>query len=203
MVKERKTTKSKQPFNLKKYLRDFLVFVDKKLVKTSKVLLIISILLIAISIRLIITTVMADECKGACMDGISLWSNYSENLQVLAVTVISGILPYLYAPVVGFIGSILSETYRLAYLVKGFGYIKGVAIGIVPLVLNLLVICITVSLGIYICKTVTIGYKISSINNMNSIFDGCTSLIDIPDISKWKLNSNVIKEENKEFIYVK
>ena len=29
---------------------------------------------------------------------------------------------------------------------------------------------------------------------MNSLFVGCKSLIDIPDISNWKLNLNVIKE---------
>lgn len=157
----------KQPFNFKTYLRDFLLFVDKKLLKTSKILLIISILLIAISIKFVITVALADECEGACMDEISIWSNYSEDIQVLGVTVISGIVPYIYAPIVGFVGCIFKEISRLAYLIKGFGYIAGIGLGIIPLILNLLVICITASLGIYICKTVTVGYRISNLNNMN------------------------------------
>ena len=51
-----------------------------------------------------------------------------------------------------------------ALLIKEFGYIKGILIGIVPSVLDLLAISIVAALGIYICKKITRGGKIDGIS---------------------------------------
>lgn len=165
--KETEGKKKKKIFSLKKYLRDFLLFVDKELVKTFKILLIIALLLIAISMKFAITSAAANECEGTCLDNITLWSNYSSNIQVIGVAIIAGIVPYIYAPILGFVGILFNEVSRVAYLIKGYGYFGGIGLGIVPLILNIVIICIAVSLGMYICRTVTVGYKISNLNNMN------------------------------------
>lgn len=166
-TRKKKNTKKSNKFRFKTYLRDFLLFVDKELIKTTSILIIIAILLIAMSIKPVITSVSTLECEGTCMDGVTLFSEYSSKIQVLLVTTVAGIVPYIYAPVVGFIGCILNEVTNIAYVIKGYGYLAGIGIAIIPLILNILIACIVTALGIYICRTVTIGYKISSVNNMN------------------------------------
>ena len=165
--KNKKVQKGNKKITLKTYLRDFLVFLDKKLIKTVGVLLIISILLIAVSIKPMVATNMIQECEGTCSDGVTLFSEYWNRLQVLLITLVAWIVPYIYSPVVGFIGYVLNEVSTLAYIIKGHGYLMGIGVGIVPLILNVIIICIITALGIYVCNTITIGYRISNIKNMN------------------------------------
>jgi len=165
--KEVKRNKKTKKFTFKSYLKDFLMFVDKNLLKTIGILFVIAILLIAVSIKPIVSNILAQECVGTCRDGVTLFSEYGSKLQVLLVTAFAGIVPYIYAPVVGFIGYTLSEVTSFSYIIKGYGYAAGIGLGIIPLLLNLVIICIVTALGIYICRTVTVGYKISSVKNMN------------------------------------
>lgn len=165
-VKNKKINKKKK-MSFKSYIREFLLFVDKNILKTTGILAIIAVLLLAITIKPIITTTIAKECEGLCRDQVTFLSEISSKLQVILVTAVAGIVPYIYAPVVGFLGYIFSELTNFAYIIKGFGYVKGIAIGIVPLMLNVLTICIITALGIYICRKVTVGYRISNIKNMN------------------------------------
>lgn len=151
---------AKKNFSWKSYLREFILFVDKKLLKTIGILLIVSIVLMAICFNVV--SGMTIE-----QDKISLFENYFSKLQVLAVTGVAGIVPYIFAPVVGFLGYVLSELTTFIYAVKMHGYFLGIILGIIPLLLNLLSISIVTALGIYLCKTVTIGYKMSNIKNMN------------------------------------
>lgn len=167
-VKAKTKTKSKdKKFSVKAYIRDFLLFVDKELIKTTGILLVVAILLIAISLSSIVSMNVAKDCEGTCRDGVTFLSEYGSRLQVLLITAISGIVPYIFAPVVGFIGGILAEVSNLSFVIKGYGYLAGIGLGIVPLILNVVVVCIVTALGIYICRTITVGYKISSVKNMN------------------------------------
>ena len=166
-VTEKKKQYKGEKFNIKKYLRDFLIFVDKNLIKSTGILIVVSILIIAISIGPMISSANLTECEGTCRDGIKLMSEYSSKLQVLLVTLIAGLVPYIYISIVGLIGYILNELYNLAFIIKGYGYLAGLGLGIIPLILNILSICIITSLAIYVCRTVTVGYKISSLKNMN------------------------------------
>lgn len=165
--KERKKQTHKQPFNFKTYLRDFLLFVDKYLMKSMKILCIVAILLTAISLSSMVAIAKTYECEGTCMDGITVWKNYASKIQILLFTLVTGIVPYIYIAVLGFAGYLLSEISDIAFFIKGFGYFGGITAGIVPLVINILIISIVTALAIYICKTVTVSYKIASINNMN------------------------------------
>lgn len=159
--------KRKGKVTFKSYIKDFLIFLDKYMLKTIGILFVISLLLIAISIKPITTEVLLQECEGACKDSATIISEYGSKMQVLLVTAVAGIVPYIFAPAVGFIGYILSEVYSFGYIIKGYGYAGGILLGIVPMLLNILTICIVTALGFYICRTVTVGYKISSVKNMN------------------------------------
>lgn len=159
--------KNKEKFNFKKYMKDFLLFVDKYLMKSIKILFVIAILLTAISLSGMVAGAKAAECEGACIDGITIWTNYIAKFQILLFTLVAGIVPYIYVGVLGFLGYLLSEVADIAFLIKGYGYFGGIAAGVVPFIINILIISIVTSLAIYICKTVTVSYKISSINNMN------------------------------------
>ena len=163
-----KVKKEKKKFNVKNYIRDFLLFVDKKLIKKIGILAVISLVLIALSIKPMVSSLALLEESELNGNKMSLMSDYSSRLQVLLVTLVAGIVPYIYAGVVGFIGSIMAETSNLAYLIFEFGYLKGIGAAIVPLIINIVIICIITALAIYMCKTITIGYKISNVKNMNS-----------------------------------
>ena len=97
-----------------------------------------------------------DECVGTCRDGIKLFSEYGSKISVLAITAFAGIVPYMYAPIIGFFGSVINEVTTLAYAIKGYGYLGGILAGIIPMILNII-----------ICKSITVGYRISSTKNMN------------------------------------
>lgn len=164
---KKKDNKKGNKFSFKTYLRDFLLFVDKKIIKTTGILFVVGIVLIAISIQPMLSSVVTAECEGACMDGITLMSDYTSKLKILLFAAVAGIVPYVYISVVCFAAYILTEVANLAYIIKGYGYLAGIGVGIVPLILNVLIVCIVTALGIYLCRTVTVGYRISSLNNMN------------------------------------
>lgn len=167
-VNVKKQDKGKK-YTVKSYIREFLLFVDKKLLKTIGVLFVIAILLIAVSFKFTVTDVLAQDCQGTCRDGVTILSSFSSQIQILFITAFAGIAPYLYAPIIGFIGYVLQEVSKLAYIIKGYGYLAGIGLGIIPLILNILVICIITALGIYICKNNTLGHKISNLKNMNML----------------------------------
>lgn len=168
--KQRKNNKGtkKEKKNIKTYIKDMLLFIDKKLYKSIKILLVVAVLIIALTLSTYVSTAMKDTCEGICKDNtVTLISTYISKLQVLVVTLVAGIVPYIFAPVIGFIGYILSLVSEIAYIIKGLGYVKGILVVIIPTILNVVTISLITALGIYICKTVMVGYRISSVNNMN------------------------------------
>ena len=158
---------NKKGINIKKYLREFLLFVDKNLMKKTIILAVISILLVAIALKPMTDSALTNSCEGTCSDSITIFSDYTSKLQILLITAVAGIVPYIYISALGFVGYVLSETNTIAYMIKGHGFILGIGMGIIPLLLNIIAISIITALGIYICKTITVGYKISGIKNMN------------------------------------
>ena len=154
---------NKEKCSFKKYLKGFLTFLRDNLEKRIGILLIISLLLIAIELKLVLSVTSI----GVEIEKVGLFKNYLSNAQVIFITALAGIVPYMYAPVVGFIGYIYTDAYKFALNIINMGYLKGISLGIVPLILNTIVICIVTALGIYICKKITVGYKISNVKNMN------------------------------------
>lgn len=164
---ERAKGKKNKKYSIKKYIRDFLVFIEKNIIKTTKILIVVSILLIAIITPFVIKDVMAADCVGTCRDEMAFREEYGSKMQILLITFIAGIVPYIYAPVIGYVGYIISEVATIAYIIKGYGYLIGILFGIIPLAINILIICIITAAGIYICSNITMGYRMSNIKNMN------------------------------------
>ncbi len=164
---EPKKTKKRKKINIKSYIRDFLLFVDKNILKTTGILIIVTLLLVAVSLQPMVISAMAEECEGSCRDGVTILSGMSIKLQMLLLTGVAGIVPYIFAPVIGLFVYIMNAVSDFAYGIKAYGYLAGIGMGIVPLILNILSICIITALGMYICRKVTIGYRISNIKNMN------------------------------------
>lgn len=168
MERKQKIKDKKENKSVKKYLKNFLMFINEKLYKQIKVLLIVAILIIALSLTAFVSQALKDTCVGMCRDeSVTLISTYWNKLQILLVSAISGIVPYLYAPIIGFIGYLLSIVSEISYIIKGLGYVKGIFVSILPFVINVITISLVTSLGIYICKTVMVGYRISNLKNMN------------------------------------
>jgi len=162
---EQKDKKTKG--NIKSYLRDFLLFVDKNILKTTGILVVVAIFIVALTVQPLLKDTLTIACEGACRDGITLLSEYGLKLQVLLITGVAGVVPYIYAPILGFVGYIINEVSGFTFIIKGYGYSLGTILGILPLILNILTICIVTALGIYMCRTLTVGYKIASLRNMN------------------------------------
>ena len=170
MKRERvKGVADKSEFNIKNYAKEFLLFLDKHIIKKSGILFVVALLIIGISLSFIVNVAKTDECVGTCRDGIRLFSEYGSKMSVLFVTAFAGIVPYMYAPIIGFIGSVINEVITLAYAIKGYGYFCGTLAYIVPMLINIIVACVVAAIGIYVCNAITVGYKISNVKNMNVI----------------------------------
>lgn len=156
--------KVKELIGFKKYLKDFLLFLDKEIVKKAVICFIISIILCALSLSTITKAVTVGE---SIYKKVGFVAEYWNRFQIICIIPLAGLVPYIYAPAVGVITSSFNEVSNLALLIKEFGYLKGILTGIVPSVLDLLVISIVISLGMYICNKITIGYKITNVKNMN------------------------------------
>lgn len=169
IAKRRKEGKNKEnkTLTIRTYLRDFLLFLDKNIIKTTGILFVVAILLLAISLKGFVVNANSTDCVSGCIDSIKLLPNFWSKLQVVLVTALAGLVPYIYAPVVGFLGQTLVEVSDLSYVIKESGYFLGVLKAIAPILLNYIAISVSTALGMYICRTVTVGYKISNIKNMN------------------------------------
>ena len=160
---------SKKDSNIKKYIKDFFVFADNHLIKKIGLFIVLAILIVAISLGFVVSAVKDAECVGTCRDGVKLFQEYGSRMSVILFIGIAGVVPYMYVSIIGFAGMVISEATTLAYAIKGYGYVGGILAGIVPLLLNTITVSIVTALGIYICKVVTVGYKISNIKNMNAM----------------------------------
>lgn len=168
MENKKVNKETKKEFSFKEYLKNFLKFIAENLEKTTLVLIVIAILLLAVTLKFAIETVSSPDYTGyVTQASVGLFQSYGENISILLVSAFAGIVPYLYAPVVGFLGYVLSEVETYALIIKEFGFITGTLINIIPLLINILSVSVITALGIYICRTVTVGYKMSSIKNMN------------------------------------
>ena len=132
-------------------------------------MLVISVIVIALLLSTGVQNALNKECVGTCKDGITVITEIKDKVPVIIVTLASGFVPYIYAPVIGFLGTLLREIDAFAFAIKGHGYIVGSLLGIVPLVLNVLCISVITAAAIYLCKTVTFSYRFSNLSHMNSL----------------------------------
>jgi len=162
---KKKKAKKKNELSFKKHIRDFLLFIDNKLIKTVGILAVVALVLIVISISPMVSSV--NEQTQHVNETMTISTDFLSKLKILLFTLVAGIVPYVYIAVLGLVGYVVNEVTSLSELIVEYGYLGGIGAGIIPLVINVIIICVVTALAIYICKTVTVSYKISNIKNMN------------------------------------
>jgi len=152
----------------KSYLKETLEFFNNNLKKTFFVLGIISVLIIAMGITSSVKSIQSSEYSTNIVKDISFGESYFTNIQVIVIIIFAGIVPYMYVPVIGCLSGTYNELITFAYLTLEKGYLKATIMYILPILLNISIICIATALGMYICKSVTSGYKLDNMKHMNS-----------------------------------
>lgn len=144
------------------YIKSTYTFIKNNLSKMVCIMMVLALLGIA-------SLLINPESLKADMTNVTFGHTYFETIKVIAIVVLSGIAPYLYAPIIGIGYTIFLECMYMANLVLKMGYIKGIAIYIVPFMLNVLIMAIASAIGIYMCKNITLGHRITNIKTTNSM----------------------------------
>lgn len=168
--KERKEKKSfKELFKarfsgmtFKSYIKETYDFVKNNLLKTTLILLAIALLSIG-SVLYSPASFKYDK------PDVTFASDWIERIQVLAIIVFAGVVPYMYIPVVGLAAGISTECMYFANYVLTVGRMKGTLVYILPMLLNLLFLAIATAIGFHICRNATLSQRIKSVQSKNSM----------------------------------
>ena len=160
-INEKGNKKTKKIIDLKNVVK----FFNENLKKKTSTLFIIFALISVIFLIPIINEIKEIE-SGANLE-VSLWSFIKDKLFFLVITVVAGLVPYMYIAVLGGIGYVYQALVEYAYIIIDKGYFFGILIIIIPLVLNLICISLMSSLGMYLCKINTHKFKLTGQRNMN------------------------------------
>ena len=152
----------------KSYLKRIYDFFNSNLKKTFVVMCVVAVLLIVIGVQTEVNSIQNGTNSSYNLDGLTFGESYISNIQVIFMVVLAGIVPYMYIPVAGGLMEMYNELVMSAYIIVEKGYLKGILLYIFPLLLNICIISVATALGVYICKTVTMKYKIDNIKHMNS-----------------------------------
>lgn len=162
---ENEIVKTKKKFSFKEYINNFLNFFKENLLKYFKIFVITSLIIIPVGIKAI-NGIDFEKIPAGDVVSFKLFIN---NIEALYITVLSGIVPYMYVPVVGFLAFIYSDVVNFVYVISTYGYLKGIVISFLPLIISVFDISMISAIGIYICKRITVKYKLSDIKHMNSL----------------------------------
>lgn len=152
----------------KSYLKETFNFFNTNLKKPFLVLGIISILIIVMGVSYGIAAIQSGDYAESTVAHISFGESYFTNIQVILIVIFAGIVPYMYIPVISSLAIGYTELTTLAYLIVKNGYLKASLVYILPMLLNITIIVMSATLGMYICKTVTARYRLDNMKYMNS-----------------------------------
>lgn len=102
-----------------------------------------------------------------CGDTVSISSNYFTRLKMLALIVISSIVPYFYMPYLGLIGYAYMELITLSQAIVAYGYFAGILRYLVMYLINISIVSVITSCSIYIAKIVTAKFITKRSETMN------------------------------------
>lgn len=151
--------------NLKTFISSTYDFFKNNLMKAFLVLCLISIILGALGINIVVEGVRNANAAQDAVQNASYIQIYFSNIKNIFVVILSGIVPYIYAPVVAMFSVITLELSKFATIIVDKGYFMATLIYIVPMILNLCIMNMAVALGIYICKTRTNKNKLENVND--------------------------------------
>ena len=168
--KERKEDKSfmsllKKRFDgmtFKSYVKETFEFINEYITKKTLIMLVIAVLMM-------LGTLGSPEVLKADLEVKPFIKDYWQAVQVIVVVIFSGMVPYMYVPVIGILSAIAAETTIFANLVLEFGKVKALTMYIIPYVLNILVVAVSSAIGMYICNNATLSQRITSVKSKNSM----------------------------------
>lgn len=168
MEKEVKTKKNVENKKVKPIinLKDTVKFFNENLKKKAVVLFIIFITLSVIFlIPLVNELKQVPELNNEL--NISLFNFIKDKILMLLMTVIAGVVPYMYIAIIGGIGYIYQALIEYAYIILNKGYFLGLIIVLIPIILNSICTSIATALGMYLCKINTNKFILGQQRNMN------------------------------------
>ena len=147
---------------VKSYFKETCEFVKANLLKTTLIILAITLLSIG-SVLYSPASFKYDK------PDVTFVKDWFERIQVIVIIAFAGIVPYMYIPVIGLASGISAECMYFANYVLTVGRMKGTLIYIAPMLLNLLFLAIATSIGFYICNNATLSQRIKSVKSKNSM----------------------------------
>ena len=184
-----KLINSVKGLTFKEYLRNTIDFLKNNILKKAYIMLAIS-LIIATAL---LTNPQVSEAE---LVNVKFLGDYVEKLKSIVVIVVSGIVPYLYAPILGIIFTIFTECIFMANLILEAGYIQGILTYILPFILNIGAMSIATALGVYICRNKTLDSKIDNMKYTSAI----DLRISIYEAANRKDKKNKLEMQKKEKI---
>lgn len=163
--KRQQTTKKKTDFG--KYSKQVLKFFSEKLLKKFVVLFFVMIFFSAITIVPIIKQILKNGTDIDIIGKVTLWGIMKDRFFVIAITAISGVVPYMYIPVLACLGYMYQVVIEISYVILDKGYFLGSILTLIPYVINIISISLVGAIGIYLCKINTNNFRAGQQRNMN------------------------------------
>lgn len=166
-IKEKNNIKEKILNSIKgltfgSYLSSTVKFVKENLLKPLGIILVLSLLFMT-------GLLIKPEILKMDIANVTFWANYLETIKMIIIMVVSGIAPYLYAPIIGIAYEVYLEIIYLANVILEVGYLKGMFMYMIPFILNVVIAGLSAAIGIYMCKNITLGHRITDIKATNSM----------------------------------
>lgn len=165
---ERKSRKLKENKKNTSYISCFVNFFNKELKKKTIIFICIFIIFSLVIISPVMKLVIQQKCTNLCIDENITYKLIAKDKVLLTlITLIAGVVPYLYIPVISGIGYMYQIIVEFSHILVQNGYFIGTIELLIPYVLNVISISIITSLGIYLCKINTHKYILVQQRNMN------------------------------------
>ena len=165
---ERKSRKIKENKKNTSYISCFVNFFNKELKKKTIIFACIFIIFSLVILFPLMKLVIQQECINFCMDeNITYKLIAKDKVLITLITVVAGVVPYVYIPVISGIGYMYQITVEFSHIIAQNGYFIGTIELLIPYILNVISISIVTSLGIYLCKINTYKYILVQQRNMN------------------------------------
>lgn len=167
MRAKKRQQKTKKKIKLEEYAKQFLSFFNEKLMKKFVVLFFVMIFFSAITIVPIIKQIIQNRTGTGVIEKVTLWGLMKDKILIIVITAISGVVPYMYIPVLACLGYMYQVVIEMAYIILDKGYFLGSILSLIPYVINVISISLVGAIGIYLCKINTNKFRSGQQRNMN------------------------------------
>lgn len=166
MQRRIKETNDKKKFKL--YINNFISFYNKNLKKPTGVLIIVSIFILAFLFLLLFEVLKNAYDENLTSFYVGFFEGLKQRFVFLLLILISGVAPFFYIPVLGFVLYLYNEFVEFTQLICQNGVVPSTFINLIPILINIFSVSLITATGIYLCKLSTVKYKLAQAKNMNA-----------------------------------